>query len=104
MFVISILIPKTDNTGRVFSAEEVAAFEADLVDLFGGFTRNDNPLKGGWFSADENKVVIDETNRYLLALSSITDGAKVAQLATIAKARFEQDAVWVEYLGLAEIL
>jgi len=102
MFTISLLIPQADNDGRAFSEEEVADFEADLIDIFGGFSRETAPVVGGW--AHEGRVYRDLSFRYVLAVGSIADGAKVAEAVKVAKARFAQEAIFVQYLGLSEVL
>ena len=102
MFTITLLIPQADNDGRSFTLGEVAAFEADLVGLFGGFSRQTAPVVGGW--EDAGRVYRDTSTAYLVALGSIADGGKVAEAVEVAKARFAQEAIFVQYLGLAEIL
>lgn len=102
MFTVSFLIPAADNDGRVFTSSEVAAFEADLIALFGGFSRETAPVVGGW--AHDGRIYRDTSSRFVVALGSIADGGKVAQAVEAAKARFAQEAIFVQYLGLSEIL
>lgn len=102
MFTISVIIPKADNNGRDFTADEIDAFEAELVAIFGGYTRETAPVVGGW--AYEGRVYRDTSFRYILAVSSLTEGGKVAEAVTVAKARFAQEAIFIQYLGLSEVL
>ena len=102
MFTIEILIPAADNDGAKFSAEELAAFEGILGGLFGGFSRLPGKVAGGW--VDAGRVYHDESFVYVVAVSSITEGAKVASVVEDAKARFRQEAIFIRYLGLAEVL
>jgi hypothetical protein len=102
MIIVEILIPLTSNEGAVFTADHHAAFEAHLIAVFGGFSLLPGTVKGGW--ADAGVIYTDETRVYAVALVSITDGAKVADVVIVAKAHYAQLAIFVRYLGIAEIL
>lgn len=101
MIEIQILIPVRANDGAVFTAEHHAAFEAELVAIFGGFTMFANAL-GAW--ADEGIIYRDETRLYAVFVASLLDGSKVGIAVAIAKDHYGQLAIAIRYLGLSEIL
>jgi excisionase family DNA binding protein len=51
MFEVQMLIPLADNDGETFTAEHHAAFEAAVIDSFGGFTLYPASAIGGWRNA-----------------------------------------------------
>lgn len=101
MFEIRMLIPVASNDGATFTPGHHAQFEAMAVELFGGVTRYGSAA-GLW--ADGGKLFRDDTIVYSVAAGSIVDGAKVAQLTTFAKAHYGQLAIYITYLGQAEVL
>jgi hypothetical protein len=102
MLEVIILIPTFDNDGRPFRKGEFIEFEALACETFGGVTQLDSGLVGRWL--DDGQVYQDTTLAYLVAVKSITDGGKVGELAEAAKRIFAQKAVYIRYLGRAEIL
>lgn len=102
MFELSFIIPTHDNSGIDFGAEHFDAFERVVIDLFGGVTRVQGSLTGAWMEG--GRVYRDRSVVYVVAVSSIVEGGKVAELVEQAKAHFEQEAIYVRYLGLSEIL
>lgn len=102
MFELSLFIPLQDNEKVAFSAAHFAQFESVLLDLFGGFSRRGTTINGAWLDAgvryDDNLV------EYIVAVGSIVDGQKVAEAAKRAAAHFDQLAIYVRYLGQAEII
>lgn len=102
MFELMVLIPVADNDGSAFSAEDHAAFEAFVIDRFGGITLYPNTAVGSW--ADAGRVYRDNTRVYGIAVRSITQGALVAEVAAYAKVAFRQEAIFIRYLNVAEIL
>jgi len=103
MFEVQVLIPIVDNDGRPFTGEDHAAFEAALVDRFGGFTLFPSTAVGGWKDAD-GVLYNDRTRVYGIAVRSIVDGAGIGEVVTFAKAHYRQLAIFVRYLGIVEIL
>jgi hypothetical protein len=103
MFEVQVLIPVVDNDGRPFTGEDHTAFEAVLVDRFGGFTLLPNEAAGKWKDAT-GAVYPDRTRLYAIGVGSITDGAKFADVVTFAKAHYRQLAICIRYLGIVEIL
>ncbi len=103
MIVVEILIPLTSNEGAAFTADHHVAYEAHLITAFGGYSLLPGTVRGGW--ADAGIVYTDETRVYAVALASLlTEGHKVVAVVEIAKAHYGQLAIFVRYLGIAEIL
>jgi hypothetical protein len=102
MFALHVLIPLTSNEGATFTPAHHAAFEAFVVARFGGATRLSGTNTGTW--VDAGVTYHDSSFTYEIAVSSITDGAKVAEVVAFAKAHYAQLAIFVRYLGVVEIL
>jgi hypothetical protein len=103
MFEVQMLIPLADNDGETFTAEHHAAFEEAIVDAFGGFTRLPSSAIGGWKNA-AGVMFSDVTRVYAVAVVSLTDGDKLGGLVRFAKAFYLQEAIFIRYLGIVEIL
>lgn len=103
MFEVQMLIPLADNDGETFTAEHHAAFEEAIVDAFGGFSRLPSTVVGGWKNAD-GVMFSDITRVYAIAIVSLTDGGKLGGLVRFAKAFYLQEAIFIRYLGVIEIL
>jgi hypothetical protein len=102
MIEVVLFIPTADNDGQPFSVEHNEAFEAFATALFGGLTRYNSEVQGLW--TEGGVTYRDRSTVYGVALPSITDGAKVGELVRWAKSHFRQLAIFVKYLGIAEIL
>lgn len=102
MIEVELFIPRTDNDGVVFTAGEFAAFEAFALELFSGVTRLPGDVNGLW--AEDGITYRDTLVAYVVALPSITDGHKVGELAAFAVRHFRQEAIYLRYLGRAEIV
>jgi hypothetical protein len=103
MFEVQMLIPLADNDGETFPAAHHAVFEEAIVDSFGGFTRLEATAAGSWRNAD-GVIMTDVTRIYAVAVVSITDGDKLGALVRFAKAFYLQEALFIRYLGIIEIL
>lgn len=101
MIEVTLYVPVSDNNGKKFSTQHVDRFESFAVKLLGGLTRI-GTVDGMW--VDEGRVYTDHSVAYTFALTSITDGSKVAELTAYANRHFRQKAVYIRYLGLSEIL
>ncbi len=103
MFEVQMLIPLADNDGETFDAGHHAAFEIAIIDSFGGFTLYPASAVGGWRNA-AGVTFADATRIYGIAIVSIVDGDKIGALARFAKAFYMQEAIFIRYLGVIEIL
>ena len=101
MFELTILIPLADNEGREFSSDDHHAFEAFVIERFGGITRY-GEARGTW--VDEGTTYHDTTLVYGVAIPSITAGDQVREVVDFARAHYRQEAIYIRYLGVAEIL
>ena len=103
MIIVEILIPLTSNEGAAFNADHHLAFEAQLITIFGGYSLLPGTVRGGW--RDAGVIYTDETRIYAVAIGSLlVDGHKVVAIAEIAKAHCAQLAIFIRYLGMAEVL
>lgn len=53
---------------------------------------------------NEGKVYHDTTHAYVVGLRSITQGALLGEVVAFAKIHYRQEAIFIRYLGVAEIL
>ena len=100
--LVELFIPLADNDGLVFGLAHHRVFEERLLDVFGGFTRRSDPIKGAWI--DNGRIYQDDLVIYVVRLESITLGSRVREAVEFAKAHYEQEAIFVSYLGLSEVL
>jgi hypothetical protein len=103
MFEVQYLIPVTDNAKVEFTAVHHVAFEAALLEAFGGFTLLPAEAAGSWVN-DHGVPMHDLTRVYIVAVASIAQGDRVAALAGFAKAHYAQEAIFIRYLGVSEII
>lgn len=103
MFTLTVLIPVRDNDGDAFADEILAPFEQLCNELFGGFTHFHGMAAGEWVSA-AGVTYADDHHVYIVAISSIVHGGRVAQLVAFAKVQFRQETICIFYLGQSEIL
>jgi hypothetical protein len=102
MFEVQFLIPIGDNDGNVFPADHHAAFEDEAVRLFGGVTRLPTEATGTW--VNEGLRFDDKTIVYVVAVQSIGSGWDILGLARFAKSHYRQEAIYIRYLGVAEVI
>lgn len=103
MIEIRLLIPLSSNEGVTFTQEHHKAFEAVLLDHFGGYSRIPGATVGGWRDA-AGKVYTDYTAAYIIAVASITATSALAKVIGFAKAHYRQEAIYLSYLGLSEVI
>lgn len=102
MFEVQFLIPLADNAGAAFSAEDHAAFEAAVLARFGGLTLYPGAAAGAW--VDGGRRYDDSHRIYGVAVASLLDGDKLAAIVAFAKAHYRQEAIFLRYLGQAEVV
>lgn len=103
MITVLFLIPLHDNDARDFAPEHHRAFELALADRFGGFTLIPGEHHGGWLSG--GRLYTDRTRAYQVAVESlIARGGDIVAAAEHAAAHYRQEAIYVTFLGLAEII
>lgn len=103
MTFVEILIPLTSNEGSAFDADHHRAFEAELISTFGAYSQLPGAVRGGW--AHAGVVYTDENRVYGVAVEALLrDSAKLLHVVEFAKAHYSQLAIFVRYLGQAEVL
>jgi hypothetical protein len=102
MFEVQFLIPLADNEGNAFTDEVLNSWRTRLIEWFGGYSAYPGQVAGGWMEG--GKVYTDENVVYGVAIGGVTDGDKVAKAARYAKILFRQEAIFIRYLGLTEIV
>jgi hypothetical protein len=100
--LLHILIPTVDNDGAVFTDADHEAFEAFVLARFGGLTQFPSTAMGAW--TDAGRVYRDRTRVYAVAITSVREYAKFVEVVAFAKAHYRQLAMFIHYLGQAEIL
>ncbi len=103
MIETTILIPLVSNEGDTFSPAHHRAFEAVLLDRFGGFTRLPGTASGGW--VDGGVTYRDDTVLYMVLVVGVLQRSEALhEVLDFAKSHYRQLAVTVRYLGVAEII
>lgn len=101
MIEVSIYIPVADNDGHTFPADHHRRFDEFILDRFGGLTKAVSQVEGVW--RDDAKVYEDRIIVYLVALGTILEGDKLREVLAYAKQHYRQEAIFLRYLGIAEI-
>ena len=103
MIEVTILIPLADNSGRPFTPAQMGAFEAKLLDAFGGHTRLPGHVVGSWL--DDGREYQDILFCYVVVVGGlVAQGERLREVVDFAKGHFGQEAIFLRYLGVAEIL
>ena len=102
MIEVQIYIPVANNTGKSFEPERDKAFEMELINLFGGFSRLPGDVTGQWLGNDR-RIFSDLSRVYVVSIESLGDGGLIRVAAEFAKWNYEQEAIYVRFLGLSEI-
>ena len=101
-FETQLFIPLTDNQAQRFIPQHHAAFEAFVVERFGGYTRYAGDVEGVW---QEAGITYHDSNRvYGIKMDSILQGGLIGEVVEFAKAHYRQKAILIRYLGQMEIL
>lgn len=103
MIEVTLLIPLADNSGQTFTPAHVGAFESKLLDGFGGFTRLAGHQVGAWL--DGETEYRDTLFAYVVAIDGLVkQGERLREVVDFAKSHFRQEAIFLRFLGVAEIL
>lgn len=97
-----MFIPLPDNEAREFSAVHHEEFEQAVLERFGGLSLLPGAVSGQW--KEGNRIHADRPCVYSIAVSSITQGHLIGEITKIAKLHYGQEAIYIRYLGQAEIL
>lgn len=102
MFEVQILIPLADNQPKSFSEREHQRFEAFVLERFRGLTLYPGKAAGLW---DQDGITYSDRLRVFgIAVESIRQGGMIGEIADFVKTHYRQEAVYIRYLGQAEIL
>lgn len=104
MIEVTILVPVADNDGQTFSTSHHTIFEAFLAKRFGGFTRLPGEASGGWVDGATGRYYSDRTILYVVAVRGLVGNEDLREAVSFAKAHFRQEAIFLRYLGVAEVI
>lgn len=102
MIEFRIFIPVASNQGVTFPAKHHAAFEREVLRLCGGFSLLPGTVNGQWLS--EGRTYADDLRAYVVAVGSIFDASRILEAAQFALGLYEQEAIYVAYLGFSEVV
>lgn len=104
MIEVTLLIPVADNSGQPFTPYEVGVFEAYLEEMYRSFTRLPGNVTGKWVG-DDGTVYVDILFAYVIGVDGLVEGgARLRRLVEFTKSHFRQEAIFLRYLGVFEIL
>lgn len=103
MIEFTVLIPVVSNAGQAFSPEHDSVFEAFLLARFGGFSRAPSLVAGAWLG-EGGFEYRDASRAYIVAVASVLDASKLREVVDFAKRHYGQEAIYLRYLGLSEVL
>lgn len=107
MIEVTILIPVASNDGDIFAAPHHAQWERFLAERFGGFTRVAGFNSGGWVDEATGRYYSDRTIVYVVAVEGLVGGSgggNLREAVSFAKDHYQQEAIFLRYLGVAEII
>lgn len=104
MIKVTILVPVADNDGQTFAAPHHAQFEAALESSFNGFTRLPGFAVGGWVDKATGRSYRDSNLIYEVAVEGLVGNEALLEAVRFAKAHYRQEAIFLQYLGVAEII
>lgn len=103
MVKVQIYVPTTGNDGIEFGDAHHESFEKLVVSLLGGITLLPGTTKGRWM--DGAIEYLDRCLVYEVAVSGIVkESPAILRIIEFAKKHYGQLAIFVTYLGIAEIL
>ena len=101
---VELFIPVHDNEGHAFDAEHDTVFTVHLVNLFGGFTVLPGEGSGGW-KGNDGTIYREPMRLFMVSVNGlVVDGAALRFAAQFAKQHYRQEAIYLRYLGIAEVL
>lgn len=104
MVEVQILIPLADNSGVEFDEDHVTAFDHRLIDAFGNISVLPGTGHGSWKMGD-GSIAIEPWRIYLVAVDSLlASGGTIHAMAQFAARHFRQEAIYVRYLGVSEVV
>ncbi len=95
---VVLMVPLCFNDGRTVPDEVHHRFEHHLAGYFGGWTRL-HARRGSWHGQREDMRPYEVWVRNLLGSAD-----QIKRCASMALAMYQQEAIAVEYLGLAELV
>lgn len=101
MIEINIFVPLCGNDHEPFDIEHHETYEGHLLRLFGGWTRVEGDVAGAWLG---DRRYDDDLRVYVVSISTLLDGGKVRDAVEIAVVHYNQEAIYIRYLGLNEII
>ncbi|SMO92783.1 hypothetical protein [Melghirimyces algeriensis] len=97
-----ILIPQADNDGNPFSVSKLKNLRNIIIEEFGGVSVEEGTISGYWKGGE--KTYKDTNDKYMIALNSLTEIPKFLEIARWVRKEFQQEAVYVNIAGIAEII
>lgn len=108
MIEVTILIPVADNDGDTFATPHHAQWERFLAERFGGFSRLPGEVSGGWVDGGTGRYYADRNIVYRVAvqggLVGGSGGNALREAVSFAREHYRQEAIFIAYLGVAEII
>jgi hypothetical protein len=96
-FITQVLLPKRDNSGRLFAARDYRAFHARMIERYGGWTRK-GQAEGVWLSPS-GELFTDEHWVYEVGHSNRDLRFWQAEKERL-KTEFDQEEIWIiQYEG-----
>ena len=102
MIEVTILIPQTDPEGKRWSGGTLKTWREWLAVRHGGFTLGQSSV-GGWMNA-QGRVMLEENQEYTVAISGLKTLPGLLSTIRLAKGHFNQEAIYIRYLGRAELI
>ena len=103
MVTVQFYLPTFDNTGVSFDHDHDNEFLETLVAVFNGATTLPGLTQGRWLF--NGKVYSDECRILSVSVEGIlAQSADILATVEFAKSHYRQEKIFVQYLGIAEIL
>lgn len=99
---VKLFIPLCGNDGAPFDDDHHTCFEDHVTAVLGGITILPSEASGKW--SDGDRVYVDTHRIYSVCLPSILQGGLLGEVVQFASAHYEQEAIYIEYFDLVEIV